>query len=311
LMTSSLMNLWNTPSEDYAAARAQDIYNHDIRTHNPLMANQNAALLFDMSGPGQIKNALVGGYNLGVKALSGVASLPGLFGGTEIAASWQRGVNETLRLNVDSPLADVIGRSLAPTMNRLQGRLEDRLGVGGAALVNAGAEFLLDASVVTGAGLGLRRLAPELDVTLGGSRTTAVRPNIIGASAEESLFDYAWRQVSEADFSTPTNKAAFYTDFEQGNFARATAWADANQGFVIDRTPGGSWLSDLHYGAKAEFSRAEADLLWRTASARYAAGASGDVHIFNSGVPYDPNKVLYSVELPILRQNPNVNLIWK
>jgi hypothetical protein len=135
-------------------------------------------------------------------------------------------------------------------------------------------------------------------------------PTQVGASAEESLFDYTWRQVSEADFSTPANRAAFYTGYRQGNFTRATAWADANGGFLIDRTPGGAWLNDLTYGAKAEFSIEESDSLWSVASARYASGASGDVHVFASGVAYDPKRVLYSVELPILRQNSDVHLIW-
>lgn len=133
----------------------------------------------------------------------------------------------------------MIGGSVAPTASRLQVGLEDKLGIGGATLVNAGVGFLLDASVVTGAGLGLRRLAPELDVALNGPKPTVVRPNVIGASAEETLFDYAWRQVSAGDFTTPANRAAFYTGYPT-NFARATTWADANRGFVIDRTPGGA-----------------------------------------------------------------------
>lgn len=146
---------------------------------------------------------------------------------------------------------------------------------------------------------------------IGKSTTTPFvsNPSAIGATNEAGIFDYLWDKTNLADFSTPANKAAFYTGYDV-NYPRASAWAIDNNGFVIDKTSGGQWLEGQTYGSQAQLSRQQVDLLWEEASVRYAAGASGDVHIFNSGVANDPTKVLYRVELPVLRRNPNVNLIW-
>ena len=148
----------------------------------------------------------------------------------------------------------------------------------------------------------------------GGSKATNVafvsNSNAIGATNEAGMFDYLWDQINTvADFSTPPNRAAFYTAFET-NYPRASDWALFKDGYTIDSTPGGSWLTEMTYGPQAQLSRSQVDLLWEAASAKYAAGASGDVHIFTGGLPRDESKVLYRVELPILQNNPNVNLIW-
>lgn len=54
----------------------------------------------------------------------------------------------------------------------------------------------------------------------------------------------------------------------------------------------------------------EAKPLWDTASADFAAGATGDVHVFQAAEGVRLGSAWTRVEWPILSENPDVNLIF-
>jgi hypothetical protein len=113
--------------------------------------------------------------------------------------------------------------------------------------------------------------------------------------------------IRAADFSTPKNGAVFWTGFREGNQARAMQWASQNGKLTIETTPGGRWLESLDlYGPNSRVSIAEADNLWRAASAQYARGASGQINAFTVGAPLNRANAYYGVELPKLTASPNV-----
>lgn len=121
-------------------------------------------------------------------------------------------------------------------------------------------------------------------------------------------FDDIMSQVTHADFSTPNNGAVFWTGYQQGNKATAMQWAAENGKYTIEMTPGGKWLEGLDlYGGASSVSRSQADMIWQAASGEFSWGASGHANAFTFGTEFSQTATFYGKELPILRQNPNVN----
>ena len=125
-----------------------------------------------------------------------------------------------------------------------------------------------------------------------------------------SSFDDLMKQVNKADISTPKDGAVFWTGYRQGNQKVAMEFAEQNGKFTIEMTDGGKWLDSMDlYGKSSPVTRAEADLLWKRMSERYASQATGKAHVINKGVPYNPDSVLNSTELPILKANQELNKV--
>jgi hypothetical protein len=123
-------------------------------------------------------------------------------------------------------------------------------------------------------------------------------------------FDDLMKQVDlrANDFATPRNGAVFWTGYKEGNQTKAMEWAKANNKYTIEMTSGGKWLESLDlYGPSSPVSSSEADEIWKSASKKFASGASGRVNAFTQGTSYDPNRVFYGIELPELKKNLNVN----
>lgn len=108
------------------------------------------------------------------------------------------------------------------------------------------------------------------------------------------------KQVRVLDFSTPPNKAVFYSGPGQGS--RATAFAERIGGMTIEMTPGGRVLSSNP--AFRSLDPAQQFKIWQTASTKYAENAKGKVNAFIKGAR--PDRTFRSIEEPILRVNPNV-----
>jgi RHS repeat-associated protein len=119
------------------------------------------------------------------------------------------------------------------------------------------------------------------------------------------------KQVQNADFSTPKDGAVFWTGFRQGNQSAAMNWAEANNKFTIEMTIGGKWLNSLKlYDKNTPVTINEADALWQVASEKFAGSASGRVNAFTRGTFTNSDSVFYNIELPILKDNPNVSPIF-
>jgi hypothetical protein len=119
-----------------------------------------------------------------------------------------------------------------------------------------------------------------------------------GVGEIDDAFEAILRKVDELDFSTPPNRAVFYSG--RGEAARATEFAERTGAFTIEMTPGGRFLSENLGG----LSRADQDLIWQRASLQFARGASGEVNAFVRGA--DPLRTFRTIEEPILRANPDV-----
>jgi hypothetical protein len=152
--------------EDYATGRAVELHQDDIQQQVASIRDRDLAILMDAFSPyGHVKNAVAGGWNLGVKTIGGALSAPVALWGVEPALAvqdWASGA----RIDVDSPAGDAMARGLRPYINEAEGWLEDHIGVGGTIALGATAEFALDASVLLTAGTSVRRLAPDLDIPL-------------------------------------------------------------------------------------------------------------------------------------------------
>jgi hypothetical protein len=121
-----------------------------------------------------------------------------------------------------------------------------------------------------------------------------------------AAFNYYSNAAQNIDLSTEPNSAVFYSG--PGNRDLATSYANANGASTIEMTKGGSWLDNEQlFGKDSALTPDQADQVWRTASERYASGASGDVTAFTEGAR--PTGVFNTVEYPALQNNPNVNNI--
>lgn len=128
------------------------------------VANENAAEIFKTFGPYPV---VAGAWNLGAKAVSGLAGLATLAftGNLDEATSAINSVQSSLQLNLSSRLTAAIGQTASPYVNAEQAFLDNHFGVGTETIVNSGIEFGADTLGVLGVGSTLRELAPELNAT--------------------------------------------------------------------------------------------------------------------------------------------------
>lgn len=115
-----------------------------------------------------------------------------------------------------------------------------------------------------------------------------------------SPFESMMAKVDMLDFSTPANKAIFYSGPGQG--LRATAFAERTGGMTIEMTTGGRALAaDSVFRSLAP---AEQFRIWQSASTPFANGASGRINVFIRSARAD--RTFRTIEEPLLNANPNV-----
>lgn len=116
--------------------------------------------------------------------------------------------------------------------------------------------------------------------------------------APSNAFAAMMQKVDALDFSTPPNKAVFYSGPGQG--ARAAAFAEQTGSMTIEMTPGGRALAaDPVFKS---LSPAEQYQVWQKASKPFAEGASGETNAFVKGAR--ENGTFRTIEEPILKSNP-------
>jgi RHS repeat-associated protein len=130
-------------------------------------------------------------------------------------------------------------------------------------------------------------------------RASLPRGNAVPTRGSDA-FSTTMRRVDALDFSTPVNKAVFYSGPGQG--ARATAFAERTGGMTIEMTAGGRALAaDKVFQS---LSPAQQFQIWQRASTPFAQGASGGINAFIRGAR--PDRTFRTIEAPILNANPNV-----
>jgi hypothetical protein len=82
----------------------------------------------------------------------------------------------------------------------------------------------------------------------------------------------------------------------------AKAFAEANGGTTLEMTSAGQQLSQTTKGMDW---LTQAKPLWKNASADFASGAQGPVHVFQNGGGVSLESIWRSTEFPILQQQGN------
>jgi|SRR6185312_13978735 len=157
--TLALAQLQQEAASDQASIQAQG---SNISTTD--VANENAAEIFKTFGPYPV---IAGAWNLGAKAVSGLAGLATLAftGNLDEATSAINSVQSSLQLSLSSPLTNAIGQTVSPYVNAEQAFLDNHFGVGTETIVNSGIEFGADTLGILGTGSTLSELAPELNAS--------------------------------------------------------------------------------------------------------------------------------------------------
>lgn len=265
--------------------------------------------------------------------ISGAAGAVKDWGGGQLAryeAAFRAGKGyETVGMDVGTVATYVVPVGGGP----VRGALTTAVRGGTEATVRGGVEAIVRGGAELATREGAEALAPGLagGVTKASAQRAAVTPQgqaLTGATGQTRLadrlaqleattppiapygstFQRILSDIRSADFSAPRNGSVFWTGFREGNQARAMTWAASRGKVTIEMTPGGKMLESLNlYGPNSIVSVAEADHLWRAASAKFARSASGQVTAFTSGAAFDRAKVFYGLELPKLMANPQVN----
>ena len=77
----------------------------------------------------------------------------------------------------------------------------------------------------------------------------------------------------------------------------------------LESTPGGKKLESYRlFHPASQLTHDQAHEIWHTAARRFAESAHGQVTIFANQV--NPNSVFGAIEVPTLKTNPNVTLVW-
>jgi hypothetical protein len=119
-------------------------------------------------------------------------------------------------------------------------------------------------------------------------------------------FKFFMSEVEKIDFSSPSNKAIFYS----GKGSRDTAYAHklATGKLTIEDTPGGKWLESFDLfsdGGNSPVSKVQAELIWNRASQRYAENVSGEITLFvHKSVG---TRTFYQHEFPALQKNKRIH----
>ena len=153
-------------------------------------------------------------------------------------------------------------------------------------------------------GGAIERLEQRLPVFYGGSGQSAAvtRPEpCLPTASEAQIQSPAPKQpvalLPEAAESAGSAGRVFWSGRQGANRAAAEAFAQSTGRTTLEMTPAGQALE----AAGGNISQ------WRELSADFARGASGEVYAFVGGSRV--NSVWYTVEKPILMQNPNVQKI--
>ena len=124
--------------------------------------------------------------------------------------------------------------------------------------------------------------------------------NEVNAPKSMSNYDRMLQKIEKLDFTTPANKAVFYSGPGQG--VRANAFAQQTGGMTIEMTFGGRALvADPIFQS---LSPAEQFKVWQRASEPFAKSASGSINAFIRGAK--PDRTFRTIEEPILRANANI-----
>ena len=147
--------------DDAAIRKAEYIYHTNINAGAD--HSRDIAFLVDGFTPyGHVKNGVAGLWNVGVKAASGVASLPAIgHASTSDIVDFQERFQEKFQWHPDSPAYNAIGSSMHSGLQSVQAWSEEHIGVGPTIALSATGEFIADAAVITGTGGIVKRVAPE------------------------------------------------------------------------------------------------------------------------------------------------------
>lgn len=105
-----------------------------------------------------------------------------------------------------------------------------------------------------------------------------------------------------ADNSVGSLQRVFWSGGDVAKSA-ATGWAQSNNAVTIEMTPIGQNLEEI---TKSMDWLTEARPLWEAAAEDFAAGASGEVHVFLNSGGYSPSGIWQTIEYPTLILNNNV-----
>ncbi len=202
--------------------------------------------------------------------------------------------------------ADPTGYGASRVLDAMQGGLTAlgfAPGVGAVAdLVNAG--ISAGRGDFVGAGFNLASSLPGLgDAFAAGKIATAAVGVAVAKSASHAVSSTAATAakveaaVVKEGFSTATDQAVFWSGRQGANRGAAEIFASSTGRTTLEMTPAGQALE----AAAGNISQ------WRTLSADFARGASGEVNAFVGGS--SAKSVWNTVEKPILMQNGNVQKI--
>jgi len=114
------------------------------------------------------------------------------------------------------------------------------------------------------------------------------------------VYEKMLAKIDGLDFTTPPNKAVFYSG--PGQRARAMAYAEKTGGMTIDMTRGGQDLvADPLW---AELTPGQQYAVWEKASTPFVQGASGEIEAFIKGAR--STGVFRRMEERLLNLNSNV-----
>lgn len=127
----------------------------------------------------------------------------------------------------------------------------------------------------------------------------------------QNLLNKAFEIAMHEDTTTAHNGAVVYSVSympHDENKKQAKAFiAKHNEAKMLDDTPCGKALIALGLDGKVNEVGEKITQIWRIASSRYIASASGNIHAFVAGA--DERSTFYTTELTEILKNPNITHI--